>query len=252
MKVSRGTNHYLEVIVCLTLFGFINAAGLINNRWEHNALVNPKDKQQMRQISAVHQEVLDKGCNMNLCFALDGSKSISENEFTDQKNFVDLIVAITGTDRRANYCAVQYHSNRTPISPLTGNKDTFLRRVQAAKLKRGGTNIAAGIRYATHQLRSQVGDANKLVLLGDGFKTVGRSPKSAARSFLRVAGPICAVAVGPSDIKGLTDITGDANRVFNIGQFLELSEIIVQVVVDVCELRKIRTTVRDASPLLSQ
>lgn len=200
-----------------------------------NPLVKNTDPELLRKLRALAQNVRDRGCDVNLCFALQGDDFITEYEFEAQKNFVDLIVAILTTDQPGNFCAVQYGRTTKAISPLTKNKLQFLNRLDSASQVGGlNTNIASALGYTGFQLRARVEDANKIIILGDGLETIGFPPRRIARQIRSEGIRICAVAVGGFDTTALEDITGDPNLVLEIDQFFDLAEIVVGLVSDVC------------------
>ena len=81
------------------------------------------------------QERLAKagGCNANICFAIDGSGSMSDEEFTNQKNFVLDVASIIGVDEVAEFAAVQYSTATSRITPLTVDNAEFIEKVLHAK-----------------------------------------------------------------------------------------------------------------------
>lgn len=192
----------------------------------------------LSKLVKVATAIRNNGCNTNLCFALQGGSGVTNAEYLSQKNFVDLVVNIVTTDRLAktNYAGVQYHTSTTTIRSLDGSRAKFLRSLQRSSRVAGGTSIVAGVRWCSKQLRPRDRDANKAVILSNGFATVGRGLFGAARRIRRSGGNVCAVAVGPSDREALRKLTGSASRVVNINQFFELSEIIVDVVRRVCNV----------------
>lgn len=206
--------------------------------WEANPLVNSStDPDILRKLRALTQNVRDSGCEVNLCFALQGDHFITKEEFQAQKDFVDLIVAILTTDEPGNFCAVQYGRTTRRISPLTKFKIKFLNKVANA-VQVGGlqTNIAAALGYTGFQLRPRQEDANKIIILGDGLDTIGFRPRFIARKIRKEGIRICAVAVGGFSTKALKSITGDSNLIFEIDSFFDLAEVVVGFVNDVCGL----------------
>jgi len=187
----------------------------------------------------LRQRVIAQGsCNPNLCFALDGSGSISEADFTSQKDFVQLVAAIVGVDTDAAFAAVQYGLRNIGISSLTNDVDQFLLDVDASELEGAPrTFVAAGLGFCINELRPRTEDANKIVLLGDGRSNFGGNPVPIAKTFREPTGDgaICAVAVGFTDLSVLNGITGSSTRVLNIDGYFELLDILDQVVTEICE-----------------
>lgn len=208
--------------------------------WESNPLIvnrSTTNPELLRRLRALRQNVRDKGCEVNLCFALQGDEFITESEFQAQKDFVDLIVAILTTDEPGNFCAVQYGRTTKFISSLTKNKIRFLNRVANAKQVKGlQTNIAAALGYTGFQLRPRIEDANKIILLGDGLETIGFRPRRVAKRVLEDGTGICAVAVGGFSTDALLSIVKDENLIFEIDEFFDLAEVIYGFVTDICGL----------------
>lgn len=204
--------------------------------WLSNSLVQRSRRPQLlRKLRALSQNVHDRGCDVNLCFALQGDNFITDVEFQAQKDFVDLIVAILTTDEPGNFCAVQYGRTNGLISPLTADRIKFLDRVASAE-RVGGlhTNLAAALGYTGFQLLPRAEDANKIIILGDGLDTIGFRPRRVARKLMKKNIRICAVAVGGFSTLALQSITGDPNLIFEIDQFFDLAEVVVGFVNDVC------------------
>lgn len=190
----------------------------------------------LTQLRALRQRVISDGCPVNLCFAIQGDKFINNKQFQLQKDFIEVVLAITTTDDSGNFCAVQYGRTTTAISPLTSSKTKFLNAVQDAE-KVGGeaTNVAAALSYTGFQVRTRGNDPRKVVLLGDGVQTVGGAPERVGKRMLNEGTNICAVAIGRAkNFDALNIITGSAERVVRIGGFFELGEIVIAIVEDVC------------------
>lgn len=209
----------------------------VKEEWEQNPLVERiTDPEILKQLRALRQRVRDTGCDVNMCFALQGDDFISDEEFEDQKNFADLLIAILTTDSPGNYCAVQYGLTTKPISPLIGDKLEFLKRLRKAKRVGGfDTNIAAALGYTGFQLRPRAEDANKIIVLGDGLESVGFAPIGIADRIREEGTNICAVAIGGYSTDSLLKIVGgDENKIAEIDYFFQLAEVINGLVFDVC------------------
>lgn len=204
--------------------------------WESNPLLADFPPAFFRDLRSLRQEVRTRGCPINLCFALQGDNFVNPVDFTAQKNFIELVVAITTTDDPGNYCAVQYGRTTRPISKLQKKKIKFLNKVQRTRQVGGyETNIASALAYAQFQLRPRLDDPRKIILFGDGLDTVGENPITVAKDLRAEGTELCAVKVGDiENSKALRDITGSDNRVLSIKQYLDAGEIIVAIVHDVC------------------
>lgn len=195
----------------------------------------------IEMVQHLQQLVIDNGkCNPNVCFAMCGADAISDEDFQRQKEFVELVSAIIGVDTEVEFSAVQYGLRNTAVSGLTRNANQFLARVSRITLNRAPrTFLAAGVGYCIQQLRKRPGDANKIVILGDGRSNFGGNPVPIAQQFLPPAGTgsICAVGIGFADISMLEQVVGGhPDRVIAIDDYFQMIDILELVVADVCGL----------------
>lgn len=204
--------------------------------WEDNPLIADLPAAFFRDLRSLRQEVKTRKCPVNLCFAIQGDNFVNEEDFIAQKNFIELVVAITTTDAPGNFCAVQYGRTTSPISKLIGKKIKFLNKVQRANQVGGyETNIASALAYAQFQLRPRLDDPRKIILFGDGLDTVGEDPINVAKDLRKEGTELCAVQVGDiENSRALRQITGSRNRVLKIRQYLDVGEIIIAIVHDIC------------------
>ena len=180
------------------------------------------------------------GCNANVCFAIDGSASINATEFTNQKNFVLDLVSVLSVDDGAEVAACQYSSAVSPIQRLTVNIARFNLAVNGARQVPGASFVVGGVNYCFSQLWRRRGEANKIVLLGDGRSNIGSSAVARADLFRRVGGSVAAVGAGFEDDTELLRIAGgDEELVFQADSFLDvltLQGFMDDLVFRICEL----------------
>ncbi len=181
------------------------------------------------------------GCNANVCFAIDGSGSINGTEFTSQKNFVLDLVSVLTVDDAAEVAACQYSSSVSPIQPLTVDTAKFNLAVTRARQVTGQSFVVGGINYCFSQLWRRRGEANKIVLLGDGRSNIGSSAVARADLFRMIGGSVCAVGAGFKDDTELLGIAG-GNRtlVFQTESFLDvltLQSIVERLVSQICDVQ---------------
>jgi len=178
------------------------------------------------------------GCNANVCFAIDGSSSISKTEFENEKSFVLDVVSIISMDQPVELAAAQYSTSIAPISPLTPYVANFDNSMQEAKQIGGASFVVGGVNYCFSQLMKRSGEANQMVILGDGRSNIGSRAVSRADLFRRMGGGLSTVAAGFSDGKELLAIAGgNRNMVFRVNSFadvLALHEVIKKLVFRVC------------------
>ena len=179
------------------------------------------------------------GCNANLCFAIDGSGSMSDEEFTNQKNFVLDVASIIGVDEVAEFAAVQYSTSTSKITPLTVDNAEFIEKVLHAKQRKGKSFVTGGINYCFSQLWRRPFDANKIVLLGDGKANVGSSAVRRADLFRKIGGIVAVVSAGKPDEDKLLKIAGGRfDHVFEVTNFFDvlgLQANTEELVFDICK-----------------
>lgn len=221
--------------VTLCLFALTVAMDPSDEAFARNPLVQrSKDPEILRRLRALRQDVQNRGCNVNVCFAVQGDGFITPIEFFDQINFLDLIATVLATDEPSGLCAVQYGRLTTTISPLTDNRELFAKRLDKTTQVGGDdSNMAAALGYTAFQLRPQEG-AKKIVLFADGFESVGMDPTAIVKRIQEDNIQICAVGVGEFSVARLQGIVGNPNHVLGIDGYFELLEIIDALVFDIC------------------
>lgn len=215
------------------------------NAWERNPLLGNLKWADKLKLRALRQDVQNNGCDTNICFLLDATLDVTDAEFTAQKNFADLLIAITTTDSGGNLCGALYGRRVRVFSRLTGDKLDFLRKLQALTLGqqpatirgRGKSNLLWAIWYALLQLIRQRGDANKIVTFSKAKPLLPQwLVKRILAVFRRANGSMCAVALNDPVKADLAVLTGDPNKVVSLNDFFDLAEIIVALVSDVCSM----------------
>lgn len=221
-----------SVLLFVAVIAFANAAPSVDIP-TYTRISNSQKKRLEKEIIA------NGGCNANVCFAIDGSGSVGQAGFDAEKQFVFDIVSIINVDEPVEIAATQYGAANSAISPLTFNSADFNVALNGATfLNAGFTQIRGGLLYCFNQLRKRKGDANKIVLLGDGRANLGGNPVPIANLFRkRTGGQICAVGVRYQDTQSLLDIVGgDPKKVLTVDDFFELKDIIDELVVQICGL----------------
>lgn len=177
------------------------------------------------------------GCTANVCFAIDGSGSIKADEFQNEKDFVDETVYVIEVFN-SRVAATQYSDKNYPISSLTSDFTTFNAAVQGATQVGRTTSISAGIDYCAEQLRNYPGEANKVVVLGDGLENVDQEGITAADNVRSDGGKVAVVAEGKADNLKLLAIAGnDFNLVFttdDLTQPFNLGSKIESLITEIC------------------
>lgn len=209
---------------------------------ERNGLAGRVGEDKLKEL----QKVLckDGDCNVRLCFALDGSASISHQEFQTQKNLVKLIASVAAPGN-ASFSAVQYGLSNTFITGTTFNLAEFRVAVQNSTLaKARRTFLSAGIAFCISQVVSEpAGAGRKIVVLGDGRATFS---EDSLPIVLAASGQadIYAVGIGfPRDSKRLLQITGGRkDRVIGISRYSEVVNVVPRLIRSLCNVPKPKKT----------
>ncbi|CAN8062388.1 unnamed protein product [Agarophyton chilense] len=157
--------------------------------------------------------------NVNICFALDGSSSISPSWYRTQKSVVNQVVNAIPHGNKMGLAAAQYGISVTTISPFTVDHDKFLSSLRSSvQLESNRKFVTAGLNYCISELSESHASRNLIVLFGDGNSSVGRDPGHRSAFFFRRGGVVFAVGVGESqNITELMNIAGnDSRRFFSI------------------------------------
>lgn len=182
------------------------------------------------------------GCNANICFAVDGSNALKFSEYRAELDFILDVVSVVSVDIAVELAAVQYGIANSPISPLTTDIVDFIKKVDnEQRLRSRGSNLVGGINYCFSQLFDRPGEANKMVVLGDGRSTIGNNAIARADLFRKeTGGKICTVGAGFRRKKRLLKIAGgDKSLVFRVDSFLDvlaLERVVEKLVEDICGL----------------
>lgn len=154
-------------------------------------------------------------CAPNVCFAIDGSRSIGKKNFDLQLKLVRVISAIIGIKGGALFSGVQYGLANKPISVKPVKAAAFLRNIKRTKWQKASrTFIGGGVAWCVQGLQRSR-KSNKLVLLGEGRNTFGilgglLGPAAIAKDFRSRSrkNGVFAVVVGGRNRKVFTDIVG--------------------------------------------
>lgn len=118
------------------------------------------------------------GCPATVCFALENTSKIRRSEFRLQKRLVRLAIALAKSGEDVSFSAVRYAQTTTPVAPGGTPALKVFRKVGNAKrVEQTGTNIAAALGYCGFQVRNEVSERKRtVVLLGSGMSSIGFTP----------------------------------------------------------------------------
>eukprot|EP00178_Gracilaria_changii_P009133 TRINITY_DN2699_c0_g2_i1.p1 TRINITY_DN2699_c0_g2~~TRINITY_DN2699_c0_g2_i1.p1 ORF type:complete len:395 (+),score=24.76 TRINITY_DN2699_c0_g2_i1:2051-3235(+) len=202
----------------------------------HPPILSEPRKQRLREkIKAAG------GCNANVCFAIDGSSSISADEFEIEKRFVLDVVSVL-TDNPIEIAAVQFSTSTYPIQALTVDDEKFILEVETTNQVPGASFVTGGINYCFGELVERLGESNKIVLLSDGRSTIGGGAVRRADGFRELGGDVCVVGAGDQNEQELLDIAGgDDDRYYqadSLSDFNTLANHIESVTLSICSVPK--------------
>ena len=238
-----------------------------NNHTQHNKSSDPDHSDSGSYIQDLRSRIQDSGSceRISVCFALDGSGSISATGYSLQIKFAETIAGIVGVNPSNQFAAVQYGLRNVEISPLTHDMGAFRTSLKSSKSSQAPrTFVAAGIGGCAVKLRGKstsVGNGlksngthhgmstmkrlersgRKIVLLGDGQSNFGISPVQVASIVEKEIGAdLFAIGIGFPDVIELKEIVGDANKFTSVGRYeeLEMRQVVSDVVSFACGTEK--------------
>lgn len=194
-----------------------------------------------------------RACRLHMCFLIEASRKVNRTDLQNQKDFADLIVAITTTDltEPAKLCGATYARGVYPIvkssSGFRVNRLKFLRELRNVQKpfprseRQGTPNVEKALKYALGLLKIQKQKnrqkAGKIILFTKSKNFA--LPRWPVRKQLRVlrknGGGVCAVALKKNVVRPLERVTKDAGRVTDINGFFDIAEIVVATIADVCD-----------------
>lgn len=179
--------------------------------------------------------VSEHGCDIDICFALDGGSKVTPEDFKCQKDFVDIIMQIIQVDKRINYCAVQYGDSMEPITTLHKSR-RFLKSMAKAEQVGGNDISTTTMALQASQRFLQAGGKSrmKILALGAGWNHITSRTKKVASRLLADGIDISTIAIGDSDRMALNVVSGYPRRALTLERFTELPLLVSSVIIDVC------------------
>lgn len=195
-----------------------------------------------------NQELADlrrrvKGCNANVCFAIDGSGSISESQFRSELSAALDTISLLAPDRDLEIAAVQYGDRNSVISRLTPDIDAVKEGINNATQTGGSSAMRRAISFCTRELTRRSGEPMKMILIGDGRSDRPAAALRRANRFRALGGEVCVVGAGLADpVRLLALAGGDPSKVFEVDNLLDLIEVkfLVEAMVDeICGVEEV-------------
>lgn len=182
-------------------------------------------------------------CRPNVCFAMDGSISISALDYEFQKAFVVLAIATLGGLRESRFAVNEYGAIVQPISTLQPATEKLLLDVSVDRSQRATiTLIGPAIQWCTSQMAVHPGAVNKIIILGDGrtsfldknpfFGSVGLAQRFQNAS---IGNGITTGLVGEGNLDFFLQlVSGVPQRVLQSSEWSKIVDIIVAFVEQIC------------------
>lgn len=191
-------------------------------------------------------------CAASVCFAMDGSASISDAEYELQQSFVAAAVAILGGYADTKVAVVEYGGITDPIFPLgTPNDFTLIDILTDISSQSILTFIGPALGWCETQFRRSPNAVQKMVILGDGQSSLGDIGRigftrfgavGISRAFVRrsVGNDVCAAIIGRGKIDQNKDfflamVLDRRNRLFGVPRWLDILNVIENLFIDICE-----------------
>lgn len=188
--------------------------------------------------SVLKRRVQRRGeCPSQVCFALDGSNSISERDFGIVQTLTRSIAGVVGVAGGTSFSAVQYGTRTSIIQTSTSNVGEFRRAVLGATYSRASRSfLTAGFSYCVRTISRtrRLKRTSSVVVIGSGQTAVLSRFLTPVVSSVRPA-TVYAIGIGASQNRdNLLKLTnGNNSRVFTIGRRQRDSSV-VEVVRRVC------------------
>lgn len=190
-------------------------------------------------------------CAASVCFAMDGSASISPREYELQKSFVAAAIAILGGYEGTKVAVVEYGGIIDPIVKLSTPTDlTLVDVLLDESLESILTFVGPGLGWCQTQFRRMPQAVQKIVVLGDGQSSIGDigrrgfTPFGAvgiSRRFIRrsVGNDVCAAIIGRGNIQENRDfflavVLQRKRNVFGVPRWLAIINLIEDLFTDIC------------------
>lgn len=176
------------------------------------------------------------GCPVSICFAFDGSSSISSTVYGRQKEVAYLITSIISADTKATFSAVQYTRTTSAIVPNTLNYWGFWDKVSRSRRKGGNSaNLGSGLGYCGFQVRKDTKKGKKgvVVVLGSGKSNSGFNPRFIA-SVIERSGEVVAVSTSGSKFMYKKTLDTNARDVVSMRSAYEYENGLKQIVASIC------------------
>jgi len=223
-------NKFLSFCAIFAILSFTNAAPPIPTSTKNSACT----------LTAIYQS----GCTANICFAIDGSGSVTFDEFRKAAVFAQDVSNTLAFFQDTEYAAVKFGVRSILLTFLTGAQEfnevmEYANRVEGRN--RFATSVGAGIVSCNAILAERKGYPNKIVVITDGRNNFGGDPVRNANIFRSKYpnGRISAIGIGnvtPAGLNILQGVAGSTGSVLTVADYVELGQKVNELVCNVCEI----------------
>lgn len=159
-------------------------------------------------------------CNVNVCWALDGSGSITPDDFIAEKSFVTKVSgAFLFIKGPSQVGALQYATIAEPIQTLTPFLKPFVRKMNNTEQSGGLTNVDSALLACRFILTPAARKARHIILMTDGDANIGKAGIEQAKAFRKSGGLVSIVAAGTPNTEALEDLAGPSGTVYSVDRF---------------------------------
>lgn len=150
------------------------------------ALRNIRPAQLKEELQSSSEALIDVveaigQCEVNVCFAFEGSSDVSSETYDLQQQFSSLASAIISTDNVAKFSAIQYSTTTSAIVSPTIDFYDFLDKVGASTpVGDDLINMSAALGACGAQVREDEAKKGVIIVIGSGRSNIGFEPDSVA------------------------------------------------------------------------
>lgn len=171
-----------------------------------------------------------------VCYAIDESASINDNEFKQQTNALSVITQeFDALSPNSTYSAVGFAKVATVVQEPTKNLATFLDSLKNNPRSGGGTSLGSGL-LACYDLLKTMPDPRVIVLVTDGMDRIAPMGLDVDDDIKDDGITIATIGVGPdADADELKMIASDETLYRSVDDFADFSDSIAKIVRLLCK-----------------
>lgn len=189
------------------------------------------------KISAILRQM--KSCEVNMCFVIDRSTTLTSAEFTEQSEFVLLSSATASFDPGFSFAAYTYGPGKALLKGFSSNIDDFLMSVEGntqAAPAANGTGLPGAIDGCASALQQRPARGSVMVILGGGATSNAEKTLAiaSARAAETTGSSIIAVPATTSVKPFFQQLAGSSGSVVEEDDFLKFDSALQTVISKVC------------------